>query len=126
MGGTGGGLEPDDIAQRNHRAGPGGGAAQATVIRMAETPTGGLDVGLGPINRRSTVVVYHHIQAGQAGAGRQEDCQEEECLDPAKLRSPGGDGALHGLEYTHWRSTTVARRTGPSVGSRNQNAAPLP
>ena len=88
-GGPGDWLEAGDTAQRGHRAGAGSGAAQATVIRMAETSAGGLDVGLGPVELRGTVVVHHGIQAGQAGAGRQEDCQQEERLDPAKVRSPG-------------------------------------
>ncbi len=86
MGGTGGLLEAGDSAQRGYRAGPGGSAAQAAVIRVAETPTCRLDVGLGPVGRRVEVVVYQRIQAGQAGAGRQEDRQQEERLD---LVNPG-------------------------------------
>jgi hypothetical protein len=42
---------------------------------MAEAPAGGLDVGLGPVEIGSAVVVRQSIEAGQAGAGKQEDCQ---------------------------------------------------
>lgn len=96
------------------------------MIRMAEAPTSGLDVGLGAGDRRSAVVVDHRIQAGQAGSGRQEHCQQEEGLDPAKPGLPKERRAVHVPEYTQARSAMVVRRTGPSVGRRNQNAAPLP
>jgi len=96
------------------------------MIRMAEAPPGGLDVGLGPIEICSAVVVYQGIQAGQAGAGRQEDCQQEEGFGPAEVPSPSGEGPMHVLEYTQARSTAVLRLTGPSAGRRNQKAAPFP
>jgi hypothetical protein len=96
------------------------------MIGMAEAPAGGLDVGLGTLELDAVVVVQQGIQAGQAGAGGQEDRQQKEGLGPEKGRSPSGDQAIHVVEYTHARSTAVPRRTGPSAGSRNQNAAPRP
>ena len=75
VGGAGGRLETGDTAQCGHSAGAGSAATQATMIRMAEAPAGELDVGLGPVELRSAVVVHQGIQAGQAGAGGQEDCQ---------------------------------------------------
>ncbi len=75
MGGTGDRLETGDTVQRGHCARAGSAAAQATMIGMAEAPAGRLDVGLGPVEIRSAVVVHQGIQAGQAGAGGQEDCQ---------------------------------------------------
>ena len=92
---------------------------------MAEAPAGGLDVGLGPLERGSAVVVRQGIQAGQAGAGGQEDRQQEERLGSQEVRS-SRDGAMHVVEYTQARSTAVLRLTGPSTGSRNQKAAPFP
>jgi hypothetical protein len=77
VGETRGQLYAGDTAQRTHRAGAGSSAAQATVIRMAEAPAGGLDVRLGSLDIGSAVVVRQGIQAGQAGAGRQEDGQQE-------------------------------------------------
>ena len=91
---------------------------------MVETATGDLDVGLGPGDLRTTVVVPQGIEAGQAGAGRQEDCQQEECLGPAKARYTGGNGATHMLEYT--QASAMLRLTGPSTGRMNQKAAPFP
>ena len=64
MGGTGDRLETGDAVQRGDRAGAGSTAAQATVIRMAEAPAGRLDVGLGPVELRSTIVVQQGIQTG--------------------------------------------------------------
>ena len=125
-GGTGDRLDPCDITYRGHRAGPGGAAAQATVIGMTETPAGRLDVGLRSIELRVAMVRGQGIQAGQAGAGRQEDCQQEERLGPAKARYPGGNGATHMLEYTQARSSAMLRLTGPSTGRMNQKAAPFP
>jgi hypothetical protein len=96
------------------------------VIRVAEAPAGSLDVGLGAVDFRPIVVVYQSVQAGQAGAGRQEDGQQQECLGPDEVRSPGEAGATHMLEYSQVRSTARLRLTGPSTGRRNQKAAPLP
>ena len=124
-GGTGNRLEAGNTTQRGHGAGAGGAAAQAAVIRMAEAPAGRLDVGLGPVER-CVAMIDQGIQAGQTGTGRQEDCQQEERLERAKLRSPEEAGAMHVLEYTQARSSAAVRRTGPSAGSRNQNAAPFP
>jgi hypothetical protein len=63
----------DGAAQGGDRAGAGSTAAKTTVIRVAETSAGGLDVGLGSLELRGAVVVHQGIQAGQAGAGGQED-----------------------------------------------------
>jgi hypothetical protein len=125
VGGTGDRLETGDTAQGGNRARPGCAAAQATVIRMAEAPAGRLDVRLGPVELRSAVV-YRGIEAGQAGAGGQEDCQQQERRGAAGVRLPSRGGATHVLEYTQTRSTAMARRTGPSAGSRNQKAVPFP
>jgi len=125
-GGTGDRLGASDTAQRAHRTGAGSGAAQTTVIRMAEAPAGRLDVGLGPLEMGRAVVVHQGVQAGQAGAGGQEDRQQEEGLGPEEARSPSRNGAIHRLEYTQARSIAVLRLTGPSAGRRNQKAAPLP
>ena len=126
IGGTGDWLEAGDTGQGGHRTGAGGAAAQATVIRMAEAPAGGLDMGLRPVELRIAMVVHQGIQAGQTGAGRQEGCQQEERLDPEEVPPPSGDRARHVLEYTQARSTAVLRLTGPSAGRMNQKAAPLP
>ena len=126
VGGTGDRIETGGTAQRGRGAGAGGAAAQGTMIRMTEAAAGGLDVGLGPVELHAVMVVQQGIQAGQAGAGQQEDCQQEERLGPAEVRSPGGEGAIHVVEYTQVRSTAVLRRTGPSAGRMNQKAAPLP
>jgi len=108
------------------RSGAAGCTAEHTVRGVVQAAAGGLDVGLRPAGSLGVLVKHQRIQAGQAGAGRQEDCQQEKRLDPAKSRSPKERRAVHGLEYTQGRSTAVVRRTGPSAGSRNQNAAPFP
>jgi hypothetical protein len=123
---TGDGLETSDTGQGSDRGGAGSAAAQGTVIRMADAPAGGLDVGLGPVESRRAVVVHHGIQTGQTGAGRQENGEQERRLDPAEARSRREDGAVHRLEYTQVRSAAVLRLTGPSAGSRNQKAVPDP
>jgi hypothetical protein len=71
-------------------------------------------------------MVRQSIEAGQAGAGGQEDRQQEESLGPEEGRSPNRNGTVHKLEYTQARSSAVLRLTGPSAGSRNQKAAPFP
>lgn len=93
---------------------------------VLQAATRGLDVGLRAAGLPRVLVENQPIQTGQAGAGRQEDCQQEKRLDRVTVHSPGRKGQEHALEYTQARSTTVVRRIGPSVGSRNQNAAPLP
>jgi hypothetical protein len=52
---------------------------------MAEAAAGGFYVGLGPLEMGGTVV-DQGIQAGQAGAGGQEDCQQEERLGLERSR----------------------------------------
>ncbi len=48
---------------------------------MIETATRGLDVRLNSVELRGAVV-HQGIQTGQAGAGGQEDRQQEERLGP--------------------------------------------
>jgi len=93
---------------------------------MVEAPAGGLDVGLGSLELDTAMVVHQGIQAGQAGAGGQEDRQQEEGLGPEEAGSPSRNGTIHRLEYTQARSTAVLRLTGPSAGRMNQKAAPRP
>jgi hypothetical protein len=118
-------LHPGVTAQGGKGSGAGGAAAQCTVIRVIETAAGGLDVRSGLSVLRAVLVIRQGIQARQAGASRQEDGKEEERLDSEQV-APGPAGGGHGLEYTHTRSAAVLRLTGPSAGSRNQKAEPLP
>lgn len=92
---------------------------------MIETAARWLEVRLNSVELRGAVM-RQGVQAGQAGAGGEEDRQQKERLGPEEGRSPSRGGAVHGLEYTQARSAAVLRLTGPSAGRRNQKAAPFP
>lgn len=78
-------LHPGNTAQHGERSGAGGATAQATLIRMAETAAGGLDVGLRPLALRAAVMICQGIEAGQTGARRQEDGEEEGRFDSEEV-----------------------------------------
>lgn len=118
----------------SHRSRPWRGTAQRAVPGMVEATAGGLDVGPPSLEIGASLVVNHRIEAGKTGPGGEEDRQEEDSLD---LKNPWwGQTAGHGTEYSYGRiSCTIGlvsslratvRRRGPSAGSRNQKAAPLP
>jgi hypothetical protein len=66
--------------------GAAGRTAESAVLGVVEASAGGLDVRLGPAGVGALVVIYQGIQAGQAGAGRQEDCQQEDRLEAGQVR----------------------------------------
>jgi hypothetical protein len=74
-------------------------AAEGAVAGMAETPSGRLDVGPGLL-RRAVLMVSQRVQARQAGAGRQEDCQQEGRPGPEEERAPRRARGMHEVEYT--------------------------
>ena len=78
---TGFGFRP------GNRARAGGGTAQAACVGVIEAPTGRLDVSAGPLAALVSSVVCDGVQARQAGAGRQENQQQEESLGLDQSRS---------------------------------------
>ena len=71
-------------------AGACGRAAEHTVLGVVQTTTGGLDVGLRPLGLARLLVEQQAIEAGQTGARRQEDGQQEGGFDPVQSREHEG------------------------------------
>jgi hypothetical protein len=66
------------------------------MLGMVQTSTGGLDVALPPMRVGTLMVVHRGVQAGQAGAGGEEQREEEESPDPEGPAGLSLEATMHG------------------------------
>lgn len=70
-------FDPDFGDRSGYGTGAGSGAAEHTVFGVLQTTTGRLDMGLRPLGLGCVAVEQQAIEAGQTGARRQKDRQQE-------------------------------------------------